>query len=90
MKNKPLIFLSYARDDQDAVKTVYENLRSKGYGPWMDQFDILPGENWERILRIAIQKADFFLIFLSPLRLIEGGFCRKKSARHWMPGVQCL
>ena len=65
MKTKALIFLSYARDDQDMVKSVYKRLQAEGYSPWMDQFDILPGENWERSIRAAIQKADFFLIFLS-------------------------
>src|SRR5215217_7356661 len=65
MKKKASIFLSYARDDQDAVKDIYKRLQTEGYSPWMDQFDILPGEDWERTIQRAIKKADFFLIFLS-------------------------
>lgn len=78
MKNKPLIFLSYARDDQDSVKPIYKRLRNEGYVPWMDQFDILPGENWERSIRIAIQKADFFLIFLSKHSVNRRGVIQKE------------
>jgi len=78
MKNKPLIFLSYARDDQDAVKPIYEKLRAEGYNPWMDQFDIFPGENWERSIRVAIQNADFFLIFLSTHSVNRRGFLQKE------------
>lgn len=78
MKNKPLIFLSYVRDDQDVVKPVYEKLRAEGYSPWMDQFDILPGEDWGRSIRIAIQKADFFLIFLSTHSVNRRGVLQKE------------
>lgn len=75
---KTIIFLSYARDDQDTVKLIYEKLRAEGYSPWMDQFDILPGENWERSIRIAIQKADFFLIFLSVHSVNRRGVLQKE------------
>jgi hypothetical protein len=64
-KMKPLIFLSYSRNDQDVVKAAYKELRKKGYSPWMDQFDIVPGEKWERAIQRTIEKADFFLVFLS-------------------------
>jgi len=75
---KTIVFLSYARDDQDAVKLIYTKLQAEGYSPWMDQFDILPGENWERSIRNAIQKADFFLIFLSPYSVNRRGVLQKE------------
>lgn len=78
MKSKPMIFLSYARDDQDAVVPIYERLLNEGYRPWMDQFDILPGENWERSIRSAIRKADFFIIFLSNHSINRRGFLQKE------------
>jgi hypothetical protein len=78
MKNKPLIFLSYARDDQDIIKDVYNRLLAEGYRPWMDQFDILPGENWEHAIRIAITKADFYLIFLSENSVNRRGVLQKE------------
>jgi hypothetical protein len=78
MTRKPLIFLSYARDDQDAVKLVYKRLQAEGYSPWMDQFDILPGEDWERAIKTAIKKADFFLIFLSGHSVNRRGVLQKE------------
>lgn len=78
MKNKPIVFLSYARDDKDIVEQIYKRLHVEGYSPWMDQFDILPGENWERSIRDALQKADFFLVFLSPHSVNRRGFLQKE------------
>ena len=78
MKRKVLIFLSYARDDQDAVKLIHKRLQAEGYSPWMDQFDILPGEDWERAIRAAIKKADFFLIFLSGHSVNRRGVLQKE------------
>lgn len=78
MKNKPIIFLSYSRDDQDIVKDAYNRLLAEGYKPWMDQFDILPGENWERAIRIAITGADFYLIFLSENSVNRRGVLQKE------------
>lgn len=75
---KPKIFLSYAHDDQDNVKLVYTFLKKKGFAPWMDCFDIMPGENWERSIKIAIQDADFFLIFLSPNSVNRRGVLQKE------------
>ena len=78
MKTKASIFLSYARDDQDMVKVIYQKLQAAGYRPWMDQIDILPGEDWDRSIRVAIQKADFFFIFLSNHSYNKRGYLQKE------------
>jgi hypothetical protein len=75
---KPVIFLSYARNDQDIVKVLYTRLEDEGYKPWMDQFDILPGEDWERSIRSTIKKADFFLVFLSKHSINRRGVLQKE------------
>jgi len=78
MKKSALIFLSYARDDQVQIKEIYKKLEAEGYQPWMDQYDILPGENWELCIRTAIKKADFFLIFLSNHSVNRRGVLQKE------------
>jgi hypothetical protein len=78
MKKNTSIFLSYTHDDQDTVKDIYKRFHAEAYSPWMDQFDILPGENWERSIRAAIQNADFFLIFLSNHSVNRRGVLQKE------------
>lgn len=75
---KALIFLSYARDDQDSVKAIYQRLKDVGYKPWMDQFDIEGGEDWEKAIQAAIKKADFFLVFLSDHSVNRRGVLQKE------------
>jgi hypothetical protein len=75
---KTLIFLSYARDDEDEVKRIYKRLQDEGYHPWMDQFDILPGENWQLSIKTALKKAEFFLVFLSPNSVYRRGYLQRE------------
>ena len=42
------LFLSYAREDFEAVSALYDRLEALGLRPWMDKRDILPGERWRR------------------------------------------
>ncbi len=59
------IFLSYATEDKTRVEEIYQELSAAGFIPWMDERDILPGEQWELSLEKAIQNADIFLACLS-------------------------
>ena len=44
------IFISYARVDEQAVRQIYDALKTAGHEPWLDVEDILPGENWHRAI----------------------------------------
>jgi len=60
----PQIFLSYARQDEEKVKNLYQKLSDEGFKPWMDTKDIIPGENWELAIQKAIRRSDFFFVCL--------------------------
>jgi conflict system STAND superfamily ATPase/TIR domain-containing protein len=47
-KNTPKVFISYAREDQDDVFRVYNELRAQGLRPWIDKRDIPVGKEWDR------------------------------------------
>jgi hypothetical protein len=64
-KYQPTVFISYAREDAARVHTLYTDLRSAGYRPWLDSEDILPGQIWKDVLFSAIKDAEFFVICLS-------------------------
>ena len=72
------IFISYARDDQQAVRPIYDELKSAGYSPWLDVEDILPGENWQRAINKAIEEADIFLAILSENSVNKRGVIQKE------------
>lgn len=61
----PTVFLSYARQDAQAVSRVADDLRRRGVELWMDRQDLVAGDEWLPQIEAAISKADFMLVFIS-------------------------
>ncbi len=59
------IFISYAGEDLETAKRVYEDLESHGYDPWMDTRDILPGQEWNPATIKAVRHSDVFICLVS-------------------------
>jgi hypothetical protein len=72
------VFLSYAREDEEKVGILYQKLSQKGFKPWMDQEDILPGEKWKIRIQRAIRDSDFFLACLSANSINKRGFLQRE------------
>lgn len=72
------IFLSYAREDEEKVRQLYQKLSDAGFKPWMDTKDIMPGENWKLAIQEAIRGSDFVLICLSANSTNKRGFIQKE------------
>jgi hypothetical protein len=58
---KPKIFISYIQEDQKKAQDLYDSLRRANCDPWMDDFKMEPGKKWEREIKEAIEKSDFFI-----------------------------
>jgi anti-anti-sigma factor len=59
------IFLSYSHNDREKVEILYMYLFDKGFNPWMDIKNVLPGEVWAKCIHDAIIGSDFFIACLS-------------------------
>src|SRR5262249_8791112 len=55
-KDAPLVFLSYASEDQAAVNTLYGQLQARGIRVWQDRKNLRGGDNWDRVLKHSIAK----------------------------------
>ncbi len=75
---KPLIFLCHAKEDSNAVRNLYSRLKKAGFNPWMDEADILPGQNWDYEIRKAIKRTDFVLVCLSNISIRKRGYLNKE------------
>lgn len=72
------IFLSYAHADSDGVGRIYQQLKDRGYRPWLDREDILGGEEWEPAIRRAIRESDLFVVCMSRHSLARRGVLQKE------------
>ncbi len=72
------IFISYAREDFQHAKVLYQLLTSHGFSPWMDKVDLLGGQQWRPAIEQAIRKADFFLLLLSRNSVKKRGFVQRE------------
>jgi hypothetical protein len=61
----PKVFLAYVREDLGQVERLYRALRRRGFDPWLDRKKLLPGQDWPRAIRRAIELADFFVACFS-------------------------
>src|SRR5580704_7145367 len=68
------VFLSYNSRDRDAVRILALKLRDKAVGPWLDEWELVPGEAWQKGLArgIAQSSSAAFLVGSSGTGAWEG------------------
>ena len=70
----PKVFLAHAREDKKRVRDLYTRLKDLGFNPWLDEIDLLPGQNWKVEIRKAILDAGVFLACLSSHSVAKQGY----------------
>ncbi|MGD9212253.1 MAG: toll/interleukin-1 receptor domain-containing protein, partial [Desulfobacteraceae bacterium] len=65
MARRPRIFLAHSSIDKKLVRKLYQELKRQGLDPWLDEEDLLPGQNWRIEIKKAIRRCDFFIACLS-------------------------
>jgi formylglycine-generating enzyme required for sulfatase activity len=73
------IFLCHASEDKAQVREVYHRLRAiDGFEPWLDEEDLLAGQDWTREVPRALQKSDFILVFFSRNSVAKRGYVQRE------------
>lgn len=89
IERKLRVFLSYAREDVETVREIYNRLNSEEWiEPWQDTFAILPGENWTFEIRKAIDSSDVIIVVLSENSVIKEGFIHTEMHYAWNRSLQ--
>ena len=73
------LFISYAHEDQDAVRRIREALDAAGHDAWVDESGIRPSEDWMGSIHEALDRADAVLFGLSPASL-DSEVCARELA----------
>ena len=60
------------------MRALYQKLSASGLQPWMDTYNLLPGEQWELAIRNALRQAEFVVVCLSRHAAYKRGFLQKE------------
>jgi hypothetical protein len=73
------VFLCHASGDKPAVRDLYQRLsQEKFIQPWLDEEELLPGQDWDTEIRKAVRVSDLVLVCLSPQSITKAGYVQKE------------
>lgn len=58
------VFFCYNHQDKPAVKQIAEQLKRYGILPWLDEWELRPGDPWQRVIEEQIRKAKVAAVFV--------------------------
>jgi hypothetical protein len=72
------IFLCHSSGDKAEARNLYQQLRADGFEPWLDEENLLPGQEWQTEIAKAVRACDIFLACLSYGAVSKRGFVQKE------------
>jgi hypothetical protein len=75
------IFISYAKEDSDHAKQLYEVLKGVGVSPWLDEENLLPGQRWDIEIEAEIEQCNYFIALLSSRSVAKRGYVQVEIRR---------
>jgi hypothetical protein len=74
------VFLCHASHDKSYVRTLYWQLIEEGFMPWLDEENLLAGQDWQTEIRKAVKRSDVVVICLSRHSVNKTGFFQREIA----------
>lgn len=74
------VFLCHSAHDKPAVRELYNRLRADGFAPWLDEEDLLPGQDWRVEIAKAVEAAHGVIVCLSRTAVNPDGFKTREIA----------
>lgn len=72
------VFLCHASDDKSSVRKLHARLTEAVFTPWLDELDILPGEDWQRAITAAVKNSHVVLVCLSQRSVQKVGYLQRE------------
>ncbi len=60
------VFLSHASPDKPRVEELARRLESEGLRPWLDKWNLIPGEPWQPVIEQALDECAACAVFIGP------------------------
>lgn len=69
-----IVFICHASEDKPAARHLHMRLKADGFRPWLDELDLLPGQDWQLEIPRAVRRADAVLVCLSTRSISKTGY----------------
>ncbi len=71
-------FLCHSSADKNAVRQLYSRLRHDGCSPWLDEEDLIAGQDWDYEIKRAVRGSHVVIACLSQDSVTKTGFVQKE------------
>lgn len=72
------VFLCHASEDKPRVRSLFSQLQQDGFRPWLDEVDLLPGQNWKSEIGKALEHSHTVVVCLSGISTGKVGYVQKE------------
>src|SRR6187402_1192900 len=72
------IFLCHASEDKARVRDAWSMLRQAGFAPWLDEKELLPGQDWALEIPAALKASAAVVIFFSKVSVSKRGYVQRE------------
>jgi formylglycine-generating enzyme required for sulfatase activity len=72
------VFLCHSSGDKEAVRGLYRRLTGDGFEAWLDEEDLLPGDDWQSEIPKAVRRSDIVIVCLSKQAVDKAGYVQKE------------
>src|SRR4051812_41000151 len=72
------VFLCHSSNDKPQVRDLYRRLKADGIEPWLDEEDILGGQDWRNEIPRAVRDSDIVLVCLSRGSITKVGYVQRE------------
>ena len=78
-ETRPLrVFLCHASDDKKEVRKLSQRLQADSIDVWLDEEQLLPGQEWQHEIPQAVRDSDIILVCLSNKSTTKEGYVQKE------------
>lgn len=72
------IFLCHSSGDKPAVRNLYQQLKANAFIPWLDEENLLPGQDWQIEIPKAVKESNVVIVCLSQSSTTKEGYVQKE------------
>src|SRR5437764_1470608 len=72
------VFLCHASEDKIFVREIHAWFKRAGLMPWLDERDLLPGQEWRPAIENAVRRCHVFVVCLSRHAITKEGFIQRE------------